>query len=162
VDNRLQFWTTPNCPTKSKHNHQIQKMLTLFSCPLCTHAYTIIFHFQQPIEILFNISRTHEFGHGEFWFAQPILIMVDWLCKIRIITLTTHTLGCKSTASTTPSIEQGWMLADRSGYNRDKVAQSKQAPKLKLIGTKFQAIFLLLFFFLVTLLFFVTLFLPQT
>jgi hypothetical protein len=37
------------------------------------------------------------------------------------------------------------MLADRSGYNRDKVAQSKQAPKLKLISTKFQAFFVTLF-----------------
>jgi hypothetical protein len=56
-------------------------------------------------------------------------------------------------------IEQGWMLADRSGYNRDKVAQSKQAPKLKLISTKFQTFFLLLFsFFLVTLLLFLLLF----
>jgi hypothetical protein len=48
-----------------------------------------------------------------------------------------------------------------SGYNRDKVAQSKQAQKLKLISTKFLAFFCYSFFGYASS-FFVTLFLPQT
>jgi hypothetical protein len=49
------------------------------------------------------------------------------------------------------------MLADRSGYNRDKVAQSKQAPKLKPISTKFQAFFFVTLFFVTLLLLFLLL-----
>jgi hypothetical protein len=38
------------------------------------------------------------------------------------------------------------MLVDRSGYNRDKVAQSKQAPKLKLFH-KIPGLFFVTLFF---------------
>jgi hypothetical protein len=80
------------------------------------------FHLQLPIEVLFNIRRTNKLGDGELWFAQPIIIMVGWLCKSIIIKSTARTKRSKSTAyghgtstaTTTASITTTTILASNN------------------------------------------------